>query len=137
MVAGKRSKIVENEFVCSRCKKVERKGSPNPPKSPESPKEPVNNSSISYLESVTKVSDQEAVNGFEDEDGEKVYIVEDVLKYSSDGKFFVKWQGYPKCEGSWLLRKDMPKDRSIKEKMLKLKKLYQSVAKASQPAEAQ
>ncbi len=129
MVAGKRGKPEPTtDYICSRCKRVEKRQVLKPRK---------NKDSVSYLETVSKISDQEAANGFVDEDGEKMYIVEDVIKYSSDGKFFVKWQGYPKTEGSWLNKKDMPKERTIKEKMLKLTKLYRSVAKASRAEGAQ
>lgn len=114
MVSRKRGNSAQrNEYICSRCKCVEKRPAKTVPR---------NKSSISYLESVSKVSDEEAANGFLDENGERVYIVEDVLKISSDGKYLVKWQGYPKSEASWIPRKDMPTDRVIREKMLKLKK---------------
>lgn len=113
MVARSKNTASDIAFVCSRCKQVEKK----PTKKTKS---------VSYLEDVSEITDAQAAKGFVDDEGHTLYIVEDVLKYSSDGRYFVKWQGYPKSKGSWLERKDMPTDSEIQEKMKKLKTLFKS-----------
>ena len=53
-------------------------------------------------------SESELAQGFVDENGQEVWIVEDVLAYSATKGYRVKWVGWP--ETTWNLPKDMPRN---------------------------
>jgi hypothetical protein len=57
----------------------------------------------------TDVDDAVAAEGFIDEStGEKLYLIERIIKFEPVHGYFVHWQGYPKSERSWQKEKDMP-----------------------------
>ena len=57
----------------------------------------------------TDVDDAVAAEGFVDETtGEKLFLIERIIKYEPVHGYFVHWQGYPKSERSWQKEKDMP-----------------------------
>lgn len=64
---------------------------------------------LKELENESDVDDNDALEGFLDEhSGEKVYLIDKVIKYDPKYGYFVHWQGYPKSERSWQLPEDMP-----------------------------
>lgn len=60
------------------------------------------------LENLDDMSDSEIAKGFLDENGEEVWIVEDVLAYCPKKGYKVKWVGWPKP--TWNCPKNMPRD---------------------------
>ena len=91
------------------------------PRTPTKPrkKEPASAASKAKVASATKtiqevaeetdIDDEVAAQGFIDEStGEKVYLIEKIIKYEPGHGYFVHWQGYPKSERSWQLERDMP-----------------------------
>ena len=77
------------------------------PSSSSSSKRPAR--TLKDLQDESDVDDGTALEGFLDEkSGEKVYLIEKVIKYEPKYGYFVHWQGYPKSERSWQLPDDMP-----------------------------
>lgn len=61
------------------------------------------------IEGESDVEDAVAAEGFIDQkSGQKVYIIDRVVKYEPHHGYYVHWQGYPKSERTWQLPEDMP-----------------------------
>lgn len=94
----------------------------------EKPATPVK--TIQEVANETDIDDSEAAKGFIDKNtGEKVYLIERIIKYEPGLGYLVHWQGYPKSERSWQNEKDMP--AGFAKEMKAARKRYQESLTAS------
>jgi hypothetical protein len=68
-----------------------------------------NSMTIQELAQVTDIDDDEARKGFiDDRTGEKVYLIDWVVKYEPSNGYLVHWKGFRSSDRTWVSEKDMP-----------------------------